>query len=134
MPARPSHSRAPLFLTTVAIGCLWAAASRAAQPGTAHGYVEPCAVHFVETSDTECELCPVQAHDGADCAARLGALGYEKRCRTGGHSPPAEVWCIAKARKASSWQALLRRYVWVPLGIAAVAAALLLVRRRRGAK
>src|SRR5690606_42000292 len=97
-------SPAPPCLPSVAIGCLWAAAARAAQPGTAHGYVEPCAVHFVETSGTECELCPVQAHDGADCAARLGALGYEKRCRTGGHSPPAEVWCIAKARKASSWQ------------------------------
>lgn len=58
-----------------------------------HGYVEPCAVPFVQDSKTTCEECPFNHSDPKACARTLGERGYTFECRTKGHSVPAEVWC-----------------------------------------
>lgn len=64
-----------------------------------HGYVEPCAVIFVQDGNTTCEACPFDHANPKACVERLGSSGFKLMCRTGGHSPPGEVWC--KPRGAS---------------------------------
>lgn len=73
----------------------WFAAGALAQvdPTIGHGYVEPCTVANVQQANTECATCSADDFEAGNCAERLGALGYEFECRTGAHSPPAEVWC-----------------------------------------
>ena len=58
-----------------------------------HGYVEPCSVSFVEDAHTACEECAFDHADPKSCARKLGSRGYGFKCRTRGHSAPAEVWC-----------------------------------------
>ncbi|HEU5072908.1 MAG TPA: hypothetical protein VFU02_02020 [Polyangiaceae bacterium] len=58
-----------------------------------HGYVEPCSISFVEDGNTTCDECPFDHSNPASCARNLGSRGYTFKCRTRGHSAPAEVWC-----------------------------------------
>jgi hypothetical protein len=59
-----------------------------------HGFVDPCAVSFVEDNTDECELCAPTAEDAEACVKKLGPHGYQRKCRTPpGHSQPGEVWC-----------------------------------------
>jgi ribosomal protein S18 acetylase RimI-like enzyme len=59
-----------------------------------HGFVDPCAVSFVEDNTNECELCPPALGDADACKTKLAPLGYALRCRTTpGHAAPGEVWC-----------------------------------------
>lgn len=64
-----------------------------------HGYVEPCAVTFVQDANTTCEECPFDHSDPKSCARSFGARGYTFECRTKGHSIPAEVWCRPREGK-----------------------------------
>lgn len=65
-----------------------------------HGYVEPCAVVFVQDGNTTCEECLFDHANPKSCIESLGSRGFELVCRTGGHSVPAQVWC--KPREGSS--------------------------------
>ena len=79
-----------LLITTLGSGAAMA------QPEM-HGYVEPCTVSFVEDGNTSCEECTPTHEDPEHCANELGPRGYEKKCQTGGHSVPGEVWCRPKS-------------------------------------
>ena len=61
-----------------------------------HGYVEPCTVEFVQDGTTICEGCVPSATDPELCERNLGSQGYQRKCRTGGHSATGEVWCRPK--------------------------------------
>jgi hypothetical protein len=59
-----------------------------------HGFVDPCALSFVEDNTNECELCEPSADDAEACKRKLGPHGYQRKCRTTpGHSQPGEIWC-----------------------------------------
>jgi hypothetical protein len=129
------------------IGALFAAASfvlpAAAQvaPPVAdnapiHGYVEPCTVAIVEDGNVECEACPLSHANSRLCEEKLGALGYERKCRTGGHSAPGEVWCIEKRRKEQEARDARLRYVPVVAALSASAlfGVFLFLKRRRASK
>lgn len=100
-----------------------------AEPAPIHGFVEPCTVQIVQDNTTECEFCAA----GRACEQELGSRGYQRKCRTSGHSAPGEVWCISKRRKTE-----LERAKYTPVIVAASAsllfgAFLLFKRRRRSA-
>jgi hypothetical protein len=59
-----------------------------------HGFVDPCALSFVEDNTNECELCAPAADDAEACKRKLVPHGYQLKCRTTpGHSQPGEIWC-----------------------------------------
>ena len=101
-----------------------------------HGYVEPCTVEIVEDGNVECEACTPSHANSRLCQEKLGARGYERKCRTGGHSAPGEVWCIEKRRKEQA--ARDARLLYVPVVAALSASALfgvfLFLKRRRASK
>jgi len=93
----------------------------AAQPP--HGRVEPCEVSFVQDNTITCEMCRI-----ASCADELRAKGYVKKCHTGFHSEPGEVWCIAKAPPSDP---RARVYLLTLIALAAAVGGVLFVRGRR---
>lgn len=93
--------------------------------GQMHGYVEPCTVAFVEDQTIVCEACPL-SHDPEHCQKTLGAKGYRKKCRTGGHSAPSEVWC--KDRQPGTQGSLT--YLAMLAGLAAFMGVFLFWKRR----
>jgi hypothetical protein len=101
-----------------------------------HGYIEPCTVAIVEDGNVECEACKPSQTNSRLCEETLGARGYERKCRTGGHSAPGEVWCIEKRRKEQA--ARDARLAYVPVVAALSASALfgvfLWLKRRRSSK
>jgi len=83
-----SGVRIALFVATL-IGCVLLSTANAQM----HGYVEPCAVVFVQDSTTTCEECLFDHANPKSCAESLGSRGFTLQCHTGGHSVPAQVWC-----------------------------------------
>lgn len=95
-----------------------------------HGYVEPCQVYFIEDHTISCEQCIPSSTDPNHCADLWGDKGYEKKCQTGFHSKPAEVWCISRAAKEAGKPWVLAGVV---AGVVALAGLFLFVKRRRSA-
>lgn len=93
-----------------------------------HGYVEPCTVSFVADNTVECEECSPSHDNPRRCDEKLGSLGYERKCRTIGHSAPSEVWCIAKRDKKTS----LAPYALALVALSGLLGVFLFLRRRRG--
>ena len=62
-----------------------------------HGFVEPCRVEFIEDQNTECQVCVPSSSQPDLCERQWGDEGYHKRCQTGPHSAPGEVWCISRS-------------------------------------
>ena len=77
------------------VGLVLGAASSSAG-AQVHGYVEPCTVEFVEDGSMTCVECAPLTGDPDSCQERLLTQGYLRKCRTGGHSAPGEVWCQPK--------------------------------------
>lgn len=71
--------------------CALAAPARAQMD--IHGPVDPCTVAFVADNLTTCEACSAAHGDFAPCEATFAPRGYVRKCRSGPHSPPSEVWC-----------------------------------------
>lgn len=93
-----------------------------------HGFVEPCQVYFIEDHTLSCEQCIPSPTDPKHCADLWGDKGYEKKCQTGFHSKPAEVWCISRAAKEAGKPWVL---VSVVGGVAMLAGLFLFAKRRR---
>ena len=93
-----------------------------------HGFVDPCAVSFVQDDSVECESCSTAGRSADACGNELKGEGYERKCRTSGHSEPAEVWCRPKQYR----QSRLRKGLIVAalVGSTLLGAAVLLTRRR----
>jgi hypothetical protein len=109
-------------------GLSFSQARAQSEPPLVHGYVEPCSVAHVGESNSECAECSSVNGDLAACGTRLADLGYDLRCRTGGHSPPGEVWC----RKLDAGRPSVRLIASVVAGfVLALAAAFLWARRKR---
>jgi ribosomal protein S18 acetylase RimI-like enzyme len=88
--ALPRRAAGLLATALVALGTAFPAR---ADDGV-HGFVDPCAVSFVENNTNECELCPPALDDVEVCKKKLAPLGYALECRTTpGHTAPGEVWC-----------------------------------------
>ncbi len=93
-----------------------------------HGFVDPCRVNFVEDSTLDCEFCST-AHQGSGaCAEKLESHGYERKCRTAGHSEPGEVWCRPKANEEDK---LRKELVLALCGAATFLGAFFFLKRRR---
>jgi hypothetical protein len=119
-------------LAGLALGCLvFVVGPRVAfaqDPAEFHGFVDPCAVQFVQDGTNHCELCSRADGDAERCIERVRELGYERKCRTSVHSTPGEVWCISESREKAL------RYQRIALMLGAVLAGLgvfLIARRRR---
>lgn len=111
---------------------LYAGALRAQPPSDVappHGFVEPCTVAFVQDSRTECELCSASRQHPQLCAEKFAPLGYQRKCRTSGHSAPGEVWCIAKRSK--SLTPLVRYALALVLALGTVVLLVFLIKKRR---
>lgn len=94
-----------------------------------HGYVEPCAPAFVEDHSTTCEACPL-SHDPEQCRTRLREQGYVKKCQTGGHSAPSELWCKDKHEPARG----SLTYLTVLVGLSAFMGLFWFWKGRRGSR
>ncbi|HEX5100530.1 MAG TPA: hypothetical protein VFV94_13570 [Polyangiaceae bacterium] len=92
-PPPPLRSRAARFgaLAILAGLSAWPLPAQA-QPDM-HGPVDPCTVAFVADNLTTCEACPAPHGDFAACEAAFAPRGFVRKCRSGPHSPPSEVWC-----------------------------------------
>jgi hypothetical protein len=90
-PARSLAARLGALAILLGI-CALAAPARA--QSDVHGPVDPCTVAFVEDNLTTCEACPAPHGDFAACEATFAARGFTRKCRSGPHSPPSEVWCL----------------------------------------
>jgi len=98
--------RPSLSSSTRLVGCAMALAVGAfapALPAQTHGFVEPCAIPFVQDQTMTCQECQPTTDDPQYCVNSLGAEGYEKKCHSRpGHSIPNEVWCKPRERTASA--------------------------------
>jgi LPXTG-motif cell wall-anchored protein len=106
----------------------------AADVALPHGYVEPCAVSFVQDSSTSCELCSPSEPGQRSCGEQLAQRGYEMKCRTGAHSAHGEVWCIAKRAEPATARSSYALLLAAMVGLAVAGAFLWLKRRRRLAR
>jgi hypothetical protein len=93
-----------------------------------HGYVEPCALHFVVDGTKECEQCSPTHENPGLCNDTLGKRGYVRECQTKGHSAPSEVWCVAKQ---SGGAAAYAPYVAGLAAFSALLGAFMFLKRRR---
>jgi len=132
-PPPPLRSRAARFgALAILVGLSAWPLPAQAQPDM-HGPVDPCTVAFVEDNLTTCEACPAPHGDFAACEATFAPRGYVRKCRSGPHSPPSEVWCLVPPPPAGAQGP--KPYVILSV-VVAVAAALLAAfgfwkRRRR---